>query len=314
MTVKMPSGIIILWIACMAVWTTIDGFHCRTKYQKCSRSFVNRYRGCPSSGLSPLQVFNYGRGADIWPETNEDPIQLQDSFPNGHLPYSAIIAMDFQDMAVVHDSFQNNGSETANVESKVIDPADDKQNKRGSRFFVSKTVRRLLRRAAAREELDSEQAALDATPGIWDKSPAVIAVMLLVKGLIRPLDIIWVSSLSAYFIILNMVARSPRESGLAPIMPVTPPQGHVPTMVSNPLGIGTLYSTTYDLWLKVGVLLGMVAPLAQAAVYTFRQSNVAAARLCARPVFLLCFQALAEAYSRQAMVCYNKSKGTCANL
>jgi hypothetical protein len=49
-----------------------------------------------------------------------------------------------------------------------------------------------------------------------------------------------------------MVTRSPQESLEEPLLPAMPPQGHVPTMVSNPLGIGIFYLKAYDAWLKLG--------------------------------------------------------------
>lgn len=281
-------------------WRTVHGFQLEKSLDRKSHGRQRLLRS-RTPLLPPLSAFNYGRGADIWPECNEDPVQLQDSFPNGQIPYSAIMAVDMQDMAAVHNSFQESiASETTGPEL-VDNSRRSGKKRRAARFLVSKTVRRLLRRAAAREELDSEQAALDATQGIWDRMPLVIAMALLVKGLVRPLDVGGVAILTTYYIILNMVARSPREGGLAPIMPATPPQGHVPMMVSNPLGIGTLYSTTYDIWLKVGIVLGLVAPLIQVADYIFRRNDIDAARICARPIFWLCCQAMSEVFSRQVM-------------
>lgn len=258
--------------------------------------------------LLPLHIFTYGRGADIWPECNEDPVQLTDSFPNGEIPYSAILAMDQQDMAAVHTSIQESIHNNGELSSDLVEQEETtgttrkgKRRKVAARFFVSKTVRRLLRRAAAKEELDIEQATLNETPGIWNQILSVIPVLLLVQGLVAPLDIMAVLSLTTYYVLLQMVARSPRDGGLVPIMPAVPPQGHVPTMVSNPLGIGILYSTTYERWLQLGIAMGFVAPLIQLVDYVFRAKDVAAARLCARPIFLLCCQALSEAFSRRVM-------------
>jgi hypothetical protein len=111
-----------------------------------------------------------------------------------------------------------------------------------------------------------------------------------------------VAFLTSYLTILDMVARSPRESSGAPVLPSVPPQGHVPTMVSNPLGIGILYSKTYDLWLKLGVVIGLVGPILLLSHYMFFQKEMQAARVCARPIFLLCCQAISEAVSRRVMV------------
>lgn len=254
----------------------------------------------------PLYIFTYGRGADIWPECNEDPVQLNDSFPNGQIPYSAILGMDPQDMAAVHTSIQesiNNDVPLEESEGMAMPGSKTRKRRRiAPRFLVSKTVRRLLRRAAAKEELDIEQATLNETPGIWNRILSVVPVLLLVQGLVMPMDVMAVACFTTYFVILQMVARSPREGGLAPIMPAVPPQGHVPTMVSHPMGIGTLYSTPYERWLQLGIVVGLVAPLIQVVHYVFRVKDVAAAQLCAGPIFLLCCQALSEAYSRRVMV------------
>ena len=164
-------------------WRTVHGFQLEKSLDRKSHGRQRLLRSTTPL-LPPLSAFNYGRGADIWPECNEDPVQLQDSFPNGQIPYSAIMAVDMQDMAAVHNSFQESiASETTGPEL-VDNSRRSGKKRRAARFLVSKTVRRLLRRAAAREELDSEQAALDATQGIWDRMPLVIAMALLVKGLL----------------------------------------------------------------------------------------------------------------------------------
>ena len=298
---------------------TVDAFHSPSHQLQLERrqDHVRKSstRSLPSRStnrLSPLYIFTYGRGADIWPECNEDPVQLTDSFPNGQIPYSAIMAMDQQDMAAVHTSVQESitSSDGTSEEADMVETGG-KQGKRRrrnpARFLVSKTVRRLLRRAAAKEELDIEQATLNENPGIWTQILSVVPVLLVIKGLISPLDVMAVASFTTYYMILQMIARSPRDGGMAPIMPAVPPQGHVPIMVSNPLGIGTLYSAAYERWLQLGIALGFVAPVIQLVHQVFRANDIDAARLCARPIFLLCCQALSEAYSRRVMVCFDTS-------
>jgi hypothetical protein len=227
---------------------------------------------------------SYGRGAEIWPECNEDPVQLADSFPNGQVPYSAILSIEETDMAAVHQ--------------RVEEVVERDLRRRSKRKIVSKTIRRILRRAAAKEELESE-----ATPAArMDRTPTIIAIGLLARGLIQPFDALLVSFLTGYFIILGLVARSTRENSEAPILPAIPPQGHVPAMVSNPLGTGFLYSKLYDLWLKLGVVTGLVGPLVLLGRYIYVHDNMVAAQLCARPIFLLCCQAISEAFSRRGMV------------
>lgn len=225
-------------------------------------------------------------------------MQLSDSFPGGKIPYSAVMAMDQQAMA----SKRAIVDASAEIISGEDTPESQMKRRRVARFSMNQTVRRILRRAAAREELDNEQNELFDAPGGWDKTPIILALGLLAKGFVRPLDIIWVSCLTTYFVVLNMVARSPREGGLTPIMPAMPPQGHVPTLVSNPLGVGTLYSSSYDKWLKLGIVLGLIAPLLQVLRSAVQTDEIAIARLFARPIFLLCCQAVSEAISRKSQV------------
>ena len=248
-----------------------------------------------------LRSFHYARGADIWPECNPDPIQLQDSFPNGNIPYSAILEVDQTDMQAVHDNTSNSmDGENSNLMVS---------RRHKARFLVSMTVQRLLRRAAAKEELHAEEELSNASwqQSMRDRLVAMLVATVVLQGLIRPVDVLVVSALTSYYIILGMVARSPRRGGLAPIMPSMPPQGHVPTMVSNPLGMGVAQSRSYDVWLQAGVGLGIILPALSILLdrTAFRRSSkdlAVTATLCARPLFLLCCQVMSETYSKRAMV------------
>ena len=272
-----------------------------------SPSVIRRLTWHPtiSSSSSRLWMNTYGRGAEIWPECNEDPVHLADSFPKGEVPYSAIVAIDQQDMNTLQETVENvityhkEDIDTNNPEKGT------KQQRISKRQFVSRSIKRILLRAAAKEELDSE-----AENGI-DRTPIVVATALLLRGLVGPLDFLLVSFLTAYLTMLGIVARSPRElTGGAPILPSLPPQGHVPSMVSNPLGTGTTLSRTYDLWLKLGVLVGLVGPIALLTKYIFVEKEMVAARICAQSIFLLCCQAISEAVSRKVMVC-RKGEAPC---
>jgi hypothetical protein len=225
---------------------------------------------------------SYGRGAEIWPECNEDPVSLSDSFPNGQLPYRAILSIEEGDMAEVH--------------GRVEESVERVHPTRSKRKLVSKAVQRILRRAAAKEELDSED-----VNAPMDRTPLVIATLLLMRRLVTASDVLLVSFLTGYFIILGMIARSTREASNAPILPALPPQGHVPALVSNPLGFSFTYSKLYDSWLKLGMATGLLAPLVLLSWYIYHDSNIEALRWCARPIFLLCCQAGSEAFSRRVM-------------
>ena len=248
-----------------------------------------------------LRSFHYTRGADIWPECNPDPIQLQDSFPNGNIPYSAILEVDQTDMQAVHDDTRN----TLDGEnSKIVASRRHK-----ARFLVSMTVQRLLRRAAAKEELQTEEVLSNAgwQQSLRDRVVVMLVAAVVLQGYIRPVDVLVVSALTSYYIILGMVARSPRRGGLAQIMPSMPPQGHVPAMVSKPLGMGVAQNTSYDIWLQAGFGLGIILPvlsiLLDRSAFQRSSSDFAArVTLCARPLFLLCCQVMSETYSKRAMV------------
>lgn len=261
-----------------------------------------------SSSSSSLSSFQYGRGADIWPECNEDPVQLQDSFPNGQIPYSAMWEVGAVDMQAVHE---NARVAVATEEEEPLTTSRRKQ----ARFWMSQTVRRLLRKAAAKEELSQTEgeaaysitttssSTLDALysykQSLKQGLPLVLALGLVATGGIRPLDILVVASVTTYTILLTMVARSPRQGALAPIMPALPPQGHVPTLVAHPLGLGAASNRSYYIWLRTGVWLGMILPLVP-IVERFMSGGAAAD--VARPLFLLCCQAITEISAKRKMV------------
>jgi hypothetical protein len=136
-----------------------------------------------------------------------------------------------------------------------------------------------------------------------DKVPAVIALFLLFGRLVQPVDVLVVVFLSGYLCILSTVSRSMRSDGVTPILPSLPPQGHVPDLVSNPLGNAFTNSDGYDLWLKFGTSISVVAPIALVGQHLLFQNNQAElAKYCARHVFSLCCQAVSESISRKVMV------------
>jgi hypothetical protein len=275
----------------------------------------------------------YGRGAEIWPESNDDTVQLSDSFPNGEIPYSAVIAIEKTDMESLHQRVEasiiyedddieeeeelvaeetSSSSSSSSSTTGVIDPAHQKtkSNQKASRRRRTRGsnntrdqskrkrqyLKRILRRAAAKEELDTEGEYTSI-----DKTPMVVAMSLVVKGLVRPMDVCVVACWTAYFIVLNMAAQSSRDWTGAPILPATPPQGHVPTLLSNPLGLRTEQSRWYNAWLQLGVVIGLIGPLALVVRCTMI-GNLDVAKFCARPLFLLCCQIVTEAVSKRSLV------------
>ena len=207
----------------------------------------------------------YGRGNEVWPPTNEGPVKLADSFPKGEIPPE------------VTRSLQQIGDETE------VPPVEWRRK-------IPRAIHRILRRAARSQEKSNEET--------MDKTPAVIALALLFKGYVRPLEVLLVAFLSGYLVLLHRWSQSVRDDGITPLLPALPPQGHVPSLVTNPLGYDMAYSSLYDRWLKLGVWIGLLGPLALTARWT-AAGDVHRAQALARPLFLLCCQALAEASSRR---------------
>jgi hypothetical protein len=269
-----PGGSLLLLLLLLGSthFTSTSSFIPHLQHTHCNHKLLSTSR---------LQQSTYGRGAEIWPPANEEPIRLENSFPNGILPDNVL-------------------DKIRNLETGLPPPpSESKGQRRRRRPYIPRTIRRILRRAAhAQEETVSEAGSYSAI----DKTPIVLAIALVFTGMIRPLDALLVSFLSGYFVILYLWARSLRRDGVTPLLPALPPQGHVPNLVANPLGPGlTNYSMNYDYWLKTGALLGLLGPIVMMIRYAVNQ-QMECARACARPIFFLCCQAVSEAISRRSVV------------
>ena len=259
-----------------------------------------------NTGTRLLQSTNpYGRGAEIWPPSSEQPIRLENSFPNGVLPDNVVEALSRL---------------TAPEQAPPTAPSLVDTGKPLRRQNVPRAIGRILRRAAyAQEETEADAASSVSsssssissvfsragrnTAALVDKTPMVLAASLVVFGMIRPLDALVVSFLTGYFVILFLWARSLRRDNVTPIMPSLPPQGHVPNLISNPLGpCLTTFSVTYDYWLRTGVLLGLLAPIVVMLRYAFVSHQMDCAQACARPIFFMCCQAMSESVARRSLV------------
>lgn len=257
-----------------------------------------------TNAIKTMNMINaYGRGAEIWPECNEDAVQLADSFPNGHIPFSAIIDIERADMNMMHQRVEISIEEGEDVDGTLHTVRKKKVLGNNTTGRKRQYMKRILRRAAAKEEIDIEG---EITP--IDRTPIAIGLALVLRGLVRPKDILVAASLTAYITILGMVAQSTARDfaditgTAAPILPAIPPQGHVPTILLHPLGRRMEESRLYDTWLKLGVAVGMVGPVVLLMRYILTH-NLDAARFCARPLFLLCCQVVTEAVcSRRIMV------------
>uniref|UniRef100_A0A7S4VSJ6 DUF7733 domain-containing protein n=2 Tax=Ditylum brightwellii TaxID=49249 RepID=A0A7S4VSJ6_9STRA len=305
---------------------------------------------------SSVLFAEYGRGAEIWPPTNEMRIRLEDSFPNGCTPPAAKKASFTTTTATMEAANKLSTKDNEpSTETKVEEEEEEedptpltsaavKINPRVTgekRRKVRAAISNILRRAAGAElENDATSSASSSSntsaggAGIVNGIPTFIALSLLAFGLIQPVQIFFVLFLSGYVTLLNAWSKSPIPGkggdgeNIILSMPSLPPQGHVPSLISNPLGFMLTNSATYKIWLRTGAIVGLVAPLLAIASYMVPQSllvkalpfmpegslmrifgiaagggnNIVAAKACAGPVFLICCQAISEGISRRVMV------------
>mmetsp|Transcript_8788 Transcript_8788/g.18874 ORF Transcript_8788/g.18874 Transcript_8788/m.18874 type:complete len:458 (-) Transcript_8788:101-1474(-) len=272
----------------------------------------------------------YGRGSEIWPPTNEEPVRLGDSFPHGIIPpfasellsqsgadddSSTILVQDQTSSVQALQSIQPAPS-LSDASSSSVSPSasipSTRPNRGRKRKLVRGAVRRVLRKAATSEQrtASGDTSARGGPDAFWDapvdRLPAVLAVVLAACGLVRPTDVMVVGGLTAYLTVLGLTSSSPRgdsdDGGRATMLPSLPPQGHVPTLVSNPLGTTLTNSGTYRSWLRIGAIMGLLLPLGAVSWYGLGPNkDLDAAAAVARPVFLICCQAVSEAASRRLL-------------
>jgi hypothetical protein len=215
-----------------------------------------------TNGRTSNTSLRYGRGAEIWPECNEEPVQLKDSFPNGIIPALALDAL--QNPRQDQQTLQNPGEPSGNLIQRII----------------------VIQ--------GQGESAVDITP-------TVIAALLLIRGLVGPMDIMIVTAITGYWFILQRYSQSTRIDGVTPALPSLPPQGHVPDLVANPLGNSFTNSNDYDQWLKLSAVLSLLLPIGlivkQLSTHRFQ-----AATLFSRPLFFLCCQAMSESIARKYVV------------
>jgi hypothetical protein len=207
----------------------------------------------------------------MFPLTNQFPLQLSDSFPGGILPYPIEV-----------DS------------SKVIGSAYDSFDDSSLGWIISSNTK------------------------YGDGILLTMALSLVVVGFVRPMDLFSVAFISGYIVVLSILASSPRSDSsvvaknsldgvertknYTPNLPVLPPQGHIPSQYTNPLGFVFTYSDSYRLWLKVGAILGLVAPGIVLIYYSMIQGDPILAGAVARPLFLICCQGIHENMLRRDVV------------
>ena len=266
----------------------------------------------------------YGRGSEIWPPTNEEPVKLADSFPGGVIPSFA------SDLLAGDIPLDGDDDVTPAPMTSTVDPSTPRRGRK--RRLIRGAVGRVLRRAATSEQQSAsgDRSARGGDDTFWEapveRSPAIVALLLAVGGLVLPTDVMTVAGLTAYLVVLGLASSSPREvepparstsiaaeldeqpsggiggsGSMIPMVPSLPPQGHVPSLVSNPLGVPLTNSAAYRTWLRLGAVVGLILPLTSVLWYGFFKKDLVAAALAARPSFLLCCQAVTEATSRRLL-------------
>lgn len=220
--------------------------------------------------LYPLMATSLRRGEEMWPPTNvENPAQLKDSFPLGYV---------------------------VPVPPQQEDSSSYNKGKRNR-------IKRILRKAARFQ--------IQKTSSSIDFSPFFLSTVLLFMGYVTPMDRLFVLAFSAYVTCLYQWAQQPileTNEHDRVVMPSLPPQGHVPFLWINPLGLTITNSTLYQIWIQIGAVIGFLAPLTCMAwnllsrfirkVNYFSPSSM---RLCGSPLFLLGCQVFSEAVAKRFM-------------
>ena len=229
----------------------------------------------------------YGKGAEIWPELDDEAITLADTFSPEQVP-------EIIDLAAA----SNDATVTSTIPFK-------KENGR-KRAIVKRTISKLLR-GAAREEANRVQdndrtglVSLIPINGI-DKLPSFILLSLLSFNLISLSQFLIAIAITSYLFLLDQYQyiMSSISFSSSFSMQSLPPQGHVPSLVSNPLGYSFTNSNIYRIWLKLGAIGGAILPLFAVFYHMLREKNVFAAKLVAQPLFLISCQAITETISKQ---------------
>ena len=265
------------------------------------------------SKISTTNLFGekYGRGAEIYPPTNEEPIILTDSFPNGILPVSVQNIIDEnknreEEVLTTGNTttIKNNDSSDGGKGEEHQEGGDAEEkatvqalgDKISNRARVKNAIQSILLSAAKSEQSKT-------TPSInpistFFKPPPIIASALVILGLIRPNLLLTVVFVTGYLVVLGLIASSPKSAdNINPIMRVLPPQGHVPPTVKNPLGQISA-SPGYFSWLRVGVILGYVAPIAY-LIQTVLDGRKHLSETIASSIFLISCQIMTEEFSRE---------------
>ena len=293
------SFIIIPLQAVIAFPTSTRIYHITTSHRQ--QQYITRHYNTYTT--TRIQQ-TYGKGSEIWPECNEEPILLSSSFPNGIISqYAKNLLEDTPTSSSI-----NNDTILESTQSTVII--------RGKRHAVRSTLSHLLQSAAT---ASSRRARSTGETTAISKGPALLALALLSTNCVDIRHVISVIGLSTYFIGLASWYRTPKQGTADEAivnMPSLPLQGHVPTLVANPLGALT-NSRAYRIWLRIGGIVSLLVPtiiltqlLLQSKFPTIKAMEwiyvgshiTEIKRIIGGHMFLLCCQALSEAVARTSLL------------
>lgn len=195
----------------------------------------------------------------------------------------------------------------------------------GKRRVIKRTLKHLLQSAAA---ASSRRASSTANNGVFiSKFPLVLAILLVTLNCVSVKHIYSVLGITIYLIGMTCWCAYPKKSTRESIIPSTSSQGHVPNLISNPLG-SLSNSNLYRIYLRLGALISVLLPIVALLVIGVKDvyhgglegilpinlkdafNSVVLARpmhgilkkLLGGHVFLVCCQVLSEGVGRAAFV------------
>ncbi len=244
-------------------------------------SLIYKFRGTKT-----IMSAKYGKGAEIYPPTNDGDFALADSFPSGNVPpiAQAVVAGYSAISPNMNVDMNQNGSNKEDIDEMIDDEED-------ARYDVVKNIDKEIAELKLRKEKLSPASLL------FDKLPIVsaFAMCFLDLRLISPAEFLWVIFFTGYLVLLSFLASSSKSVANVgePMLPPLPPQRHVPDLIREPLGKQLTDSAIYRNWLKLGVILGYILPNLAVGFYKFSNQRVLA-KLCAKGVFFISCQIITE--------------------
>lgn len=242
-----------------------------------------------------LNAQKYTKGSEIYPPSNFGPFTLADSFPNSTVPLivdeklKSILPQD----TTVSNNYQIDSTVTNTTETQL------EQRTRKRRILFRMTTKILSSAARAEEEKVQKQA--DNEDRI-SKFPMLVATLLLALGQVQPTQILFVIFMTGYLTFLHVLSSTSKtdQNKRLPVLSALPPQGHVPTLISNPLGTMISDSRAYSNWLLIGVIFGYIAPIVSIGYHYLVTKQVELASFISRTIFVLSCQISTEALAKRS--------------